>query len=43
MKGETGKIKLDMGQATKADPRDQVMLADDTRRLREITACKQGV
>jgi len=43
MKRESGKIPLDMGQATKAGPREQVALADDTERLRETTACKQGV
>ena len=43
MKGETCKIPLDMGQATMADPREQVALVDNTRSLREITACKQGV
>ena len=43
MKRESGKIPLDMDQATKAGPREQVALADDTGRLREITACKQGV
>ena len=43
MKRESGKIPLYMVQATKAGPREQVALADNTRRLREITACKQGV
>ena len=43
MKRESGKIPLDMGQATKAGPREQVALTDDTGRLREITTCKQGV
>jgi hypothetical protein len=40
MKRESGKIPLDMNQATKVGPREQVALVDDTGRLREITACK---
>ena len=43
MKIESGKIPLDMGQATKAGPRKQVALADNTGRLRKIAACKQRV
>ena len=42
MKRESGKVPLDMDQATKAGPREQVALADDTGRLREITTGKQG-
>ena len=43
MKRESGKVPLNMDQETKAGPREQVALADDTGRLREITTGKQGV
>ena len=40
MKRESGKVPIDMDQATKEGPRKQVALEDDTDRIRGITTGK---